>query len=805
MWYNTIISAENRLPEAGGDSDGHSEVFSELDGLLIRRAFRDHIDQLLTTGMHAHINKDTVWQELRNMAHLSEKDVVPHSLLAGWFLEELAISIVDRTMFSQALAIPIRKHLESPLFQEVLGVLIESLEARHILFVGSHLQQVFFARDRLSILCRRRTMEALRDLKEEDIPELINSLSDRSPEEILHILHYIEQLPLPLQESDTREAARHGVLSPQAIRTIRTVLEQLLEKHSSMLIQSQSLQILARLELILEARGMFEDTYGSGDAPVRAPEKSTEPQAAFFDPNYKNPSKIFIDNRQGIRLLEIIDDTQFPYGVNRDLHLLMEHLPVIVAWATRMFEVDLQMLPFGSKLQLLKFLVTGDTEVCTRLQAILKGKSDEAKRDFLISFFACSEDQKMGTVLLALAEKKEADVVFASYARLIGSANDVIEEMLELQKQADSPQKHTRIEFFRTMLSQANAMLRSLSQKLVSGVSAVMKGGMVQLVPDQAQEWCTRAAKSLHNENTRLQAMRTYVKALPRSESAELNLYAFAHAHVVPAQPVKDVMAQPIGYQIRGIVAKQFKGSEADFEAFCAHPRSYLCYALYDGELLGSFGVTQLDNGAMYIDWFTTNPESTVAGLAEAVMLTGIRNFTHGYCALVAPHVAASSMFIERMGGIAYGSAMEGQKTYLQARALPEEKKSYLAKEFTEEELQQVREACDAQPLTLVSFTCRDRNFYVARVELSAKTYTEDVNARTPDGHVYRFLEELNGSGERWVLSRYIPSKNITRDRQVYYCVFENNAMDVHGEQRLAEEIQHMNEEFEELKAPSAQ
>ena len=230
-------------------------------------------------------------------------------------------------------------------------------------------------------------------------------------------------------------------------------------------------------------------------------------------------------------------------------------------------------------------------------------------------------------VLLQLGATEGGTDIFDAYANLIINADETVNGMLQLQNEGAVKDPHTRQEFFRALISQANKLLKDTHRRLrQTGPSVSFEGANVTVTENNPRDICALAAQKLFNENERLRHMRYFVTSLPREEVAELDLYRFAHTRVEGPVPVGELMKKPIGQHIRQIVAKQFKDDEADFASFLKHPGAEMCYAYCENELLGFFGMTKMEDGTLYLDWYSTNPNAVVPGMAEAILVSAIRN-----------------------------------------------------------------------------------------------------------------------------------------------------------------------------------
>jgi hypothetical protein len=292
--------------------------------------------------------------------------------------------------------------------------------------------------------------------------------------------------------------------------------------------------------------------------------------------------------------------------------------------------------------------------------------------------------------------------------------------------------------------------------------------------------------------------MRDLVESLPREELAELNIERLSTLRMVGPVSAQELKRLPEFDEVQHIIGRQFpEGDDQEFtDQFLRDPSARIHYSSYrkDGKqnILGLFGLTTMKNGAWYVDWYSTNPDAVVPKLAEATLITTLRSqgYPQGLYAVVAPHVASSTTFIERLGCVAFDETDNYSRTYMKVRVHPSERGRYVSQTLASEEIETIRTLCDGNPGKLQKFEVeRDgetHELQVMSVSYQNRTHKDEVNAGTTDGAVYGALRTLNaGASERrtpdwdgmFVLPRYIPAEGNTRERQTHYCVFEKSKL----------------------------
>jgi hypothetical protein len=470
-----------------------------------------------------------------------------------------------------------------------------------------------------------------------------------------------------------------------------------------------------------------------------------------------------------------------PFERGGEMPLLIQHLhdPHIRRMVNDALGVNIVALPLRSQAHLAYFLANGDGTELDELKTRLERKDDTGKRHLLDSFFACAERQEMGDAILELSAYPGSDAVFEAYAKLAASADDIVADILKLQEQVPG-KKYSPEHHLRQLIMKANKMLLRLLEDLRKGKSRTTMdddGGMrvVEFSPEGA---CAAMAKKLFAEEQTVRNFAYLVASLKREDLANLNLETFSLTQLRGPLPVADVIEQPIGKKMKAIVAHQFPKDVAEFEEFLTSPGARMFYSMCGSELLGFFCIRETETGMVHMDWYSTNPDGVVPGLAEATLVSSVRTLgDKPLYAVVAPHVASSTTAIERLECVAYEETDEYSQAYLRIRRFEVEHGRYASQHLKEDEIAEIRSLCDASPLKLLPYEAKGKKLLIARVEFHGRRHDHDVNAGTPDGHIFRFLRELNKPGEPWVMPRYIPAEGNTIDQQIHYCVFERDAL----------------------------
>ena len=159
---------------------------------------------------------------------------------------------------------------------------------------------------------------------------------------------------------------------------------------------------------------------------------------------------------------------------------------------------------------------------------------------------------------------------------------------------------------------------------------------------------------------------------------------------------------------------------------------------------------------------------------------------------MAAPQVASCTTVIERLNGVAFGETATGRiSPHLPARPFLTGRNRSLRRQNSSlpGALQEIKDDCDADPGKLLMYKHGNREFRIARVSFEDKTHADPVDATTSDGHIHRFLRELNVGEERWVMSRYLPAPGNTKLYQVHYCVFEPEQLPAKRRETLNQSI----------------
>ena len=469
----------------------------------------------------------------------------------------------------------------------------------------------------------------------------------------------------------------------------------------------------------------------------------------------------------------VLSDPRFtPFGGNsREIALLLRHLhrPAMRTFIELQLGARLQDMTLRSQIHLLRFLQDASPETFERLGEVLKTCGDQSPV-ILESFLVCAEDLQMGNLILRFAAQEDVRPVFRSYATLIEHAEMLAHELEAIYKPQD--EKYSYEYFYRQTLVRANRLLRVLENRLKRG-------------PDARPQCIQQCRNLLLHEDQEIQTLQYLLGTLPREKTREFPFEILPMVDLPKPMRATELQKSPkVLEQALSIIKGQFSKKDYDqfTQCFLHMHDAKLLYVTCSKKLLGMFGLVPMSNGARNFDWYVTNPQAAVPGLAEAMLLAQIRreDVSGGLYAVAAPNVISFETIVEHLGSDAYEETEPGEYDgrYMRLRILPEERHEYLAKMFSSAEIAQVIAKADEQAGGLQDVRTRGETFKVCRIDMHGDG---QENAECVYSLMNRLQEEeLQKPPEqrrRWVISRFIPGKGNTKERHVHYCVFERDRL----------------------------
>lgn len=391
----------------------------------------------------------------------------------------------------------------------------------------------------------------------------------------------------------------------------------------------------------------------------------------------------------------------------------------------------------------------------------------DAKKNVLTSFLACSENVELGNTVLELAKFDWSDSVFGLYANALLNAEQSAREIHSLYAQTNAQTDRTVDDIYRELILGSNELLKRALASHGNGIQAI-----------QTQ---------LFNESAQIRNTNYLLRVLPSQERASLDLNTLKSTRMHGPIPVSALKSNPeyadILKQIVATIQANFpSGDDIDFtERYLSEPHAEFFFSTCGDELLAFFGTTAMPNGERYLDWFNANGDSSVRGLAEATVCTGIRNFPdHQDVYLVAkPHVRSHEIF-NRMGFVTYGvtDPDEYKHRYMRCRLLQDEERDrYVGKNLTDSDREQIRATCTDENL-MHPLSLQGKEVQVCKVHFHGVDHHDNVVPEDSNhGFIFRELASLC-SDNQVVLTAYLRDAAFTNGDQVYYCLFEPSVLD---------------------------
>ncbi len=397
---------------------------------------------------------------------------------------------------------------------------------------------------------------------------------------------------------------------------------------------------------------------------------------------------------------------------------------------------------------------------------------DEYGIDGVRAFVSLEDDRENGDRVLNLSEylsHDEAEMLFGKYSEMVSAVDNLRAYLLTNFEREELDEEAIR-GTIRMLLKRGADLISGFSQKI--GKS------------DDAREDVLEALDTLKDINVNVLTFGSVMKQLPRDVVSNL------HLEEMPIiEKVQDITGEELAEQpellapVLEIIRKQFPtgDDEVFVEEIKGNKDIRVTISLLEGEVLSFFAKKKIGEGVDYVDWFISNPDTSIKGLGEATVKLGFRNDIEkgkAYYAVAKPHVRSFPISIESLGFTAFGGSTddgEYKHHYVRMSRLPEDS-NFAAKEMNTEKKEELKIAIAAvchEPNDMQHVLVGGAAFEVCKVIFGDEiSHNDDVTKDDPDGWIMAEIERQFGSGK--VLTSFI-AESSARMNKTYYAVFEND------------------------------
>ncbi len=411
--------------------------------------------------------------------------------------------------------------------------------------------------------------------------------------------------------------------------------------------------------------------------------------------------------------------------------------------------ISLADIPLRSQIHLLRFLADKDSVIFDRLRSVLQ-KHPTHSKNILLSFLACSEDQEMGNIILALAAYPELLVALDRYGDMAKNAEALTANLASLTHGTGKSQFDS-LHFYRQLIVQSNRTLRDAVR-------------MIHESPEKAEEVGQLCADHVRFSQDRVGLLHAIVRTLPRAEVTSMDLIK------LPLVTITEGLVSEIGVSpaVRGMTRAAFPSEtdQQEFSAFIKREGAVLTVSLCEDHALGMFGSEPLADGRVrHIDWYCTNKEGPVRGLAEPTLRTALHRIDQSQMltCVASPESASCETFIEHAGMVACGVTEPGEYEgqYLRLRRVSSDAGLH-------------GRALHPEQIDVLRTLAQNGNGQVVRSDIDGTEYAACIAESDSVETFFNNARHQWGDGT-WVMSRQIREPSSESKKVRYLCIFEHD------------------------------